>query len=78
MLGHSVHLPVFWVLWLAFEHQLEDLHHVLVVFVLLNDICGLLDLKCGQLLRIHVGDLANRWEIELVIVVLLLGGTFVK
>ena len=78
MLGHSVHLPVFWVLWLAFEHQLEDLHHVLVVFVLLNDICGLLDLKCGQLLRIHVRDLANRWQIELVIVVLLLGGTFVK
>lgn len=78
MLGHSVHLPVFWVLWLAFEHQLEDLHHVLVVFVLLNDICGLLDLKCGQLLRIHVRDLANRWQIELVIVVLFLGDTFVK
>ena len=78
MLGHSVHLPVFWVLWLAFEHQLEDLHHVLVVFVLLNDICGLLDLKCGQLLRIHVRDLANRWQIELVIVVLFLGNTFVK
>jgi hypothetical protein len=78
MLGHSVHLPVCWVLWLAFEHQLEDLHHVLVVFVLLNDICGLLDLKCGQLLRIHVRDLANRWQIELVIVVLFLGDRFVK
>jgi hypothetical protein len=58
MLSHSVHLPVDRVLLLPFEHELEDLHHILVVFVLLDDICGLLDLKGGQLLGIHVGDLA--------------------
>ena len=64
LLAHPVHLPIYGVLLLAFEHKLEHLHHILVFFVLLNDIRSLLDLKRSQLLCVHVRDLSNRWKIQ--------------
>ena len=57
--GHTVHLPVHRVLWLSFEHQLKDLHHVFVLLVLLDDVSRLLDLKCCQLLWVHARDFTD-------------------